>query len=169
MLRVKRLSIIWRWVSVRHTLLRSSSDSCCNMVLSINIARRWRFCPTNLSSNTFFTTRKFFQWTSKLLLEPNRSINRYSHNWKTKALHHEKGKQAHYSYNILHNWLTTIRLKNDLVSSSLQFNSFICSRFIVSAIVFLTLLPSGIVTFPTPTSTVGMKGVMAKQLSMLKK
>jgi hypothetical protein len=63
--------------------------------------------------------------------------------------------------------LTTIRLKKDFVSSSLQSNSFSCSRFKVSAIVLRTLLPSGIVTCPTPKSTLGMNGVLARQLSIL--
>lgn len=60
-----------------------------------------------------------------------------------------------------------MRLKKDFVSSSLQSSSFSCSRFTVSATDLRTLLPSGIVTWPPPTSTLGMNGVMGKQLSIL--
>lgn len=63
--------------------------------------------------------------------------------------------------------LTTMRLKKDLVSSSLQSSSFSCSRFIVSATCFRTLLPSGIVTFLAPTSRLGTNGVIARLLSIL--
>lgn len=63
--------------------------------------------------------------------------------------------------------LTTMRLKKDLVSSSLHSSSFSCSRCAVSATVLRTLLPSGITIGSTPKLIFGINEVIARLLSIL--
>jgi len=61
-----------------------------------------------------------------------------------------------------------MRLKKDLVSSSLHSSSFSCSRCAVSATILRTLLPSGITIGSIPKLTFGINEVIARLLSILR-